>query len=78
MHGLLRIDKKRLVISPFDHFRRGQIECPAFVIFLDGYPRLAEWAQKQFDGFLTSGGFGDQGAPRHPPRVLKISIVSIT
>jgi hypothetical protein len=54
MHCLIRIDKKRLVISPYDHFRRGQIEGPAFVVDLDEYPHLAEWAEKELGSFQKS------------------------
>jgi len=51
MHCLMMIDKKTLIISPFDHFRRGQIEAPAFVVDLNTHPLLYEWAVKEFKGF---------------------------
>jgi hypothetical protein len=51
MHCLMRLDDKRVILSPFDHFRRGRIEGPAFLIDTNVLPHLGEWADKELRGF---------------------------
>jgi len=54
MHCLMRIDEKRILLSPFDHFRRSHIEGPAWLVESDRYKPVAQWAQKEFEGFRKS------------------------
>jgi hypothetical protein len=51
MYCLMSIDERYLMISPYDHFRRGKIEAPTFLIPIAKSSRWYEWARKEFDGF---------------------------
>jgi hypothetical protein len=53
MHCLMMIDKKLVVLSPFDHFRRLHIEGPAWVMEIESYPEIGKWAEKEFAGFKS-------------------------
>ncbi len=56
MHCLISVNKKRLVLAPFEHFRQwGEIGNPTFIINLEEYPRLADWAARELNGFERSG-----------------------
>ena len=55
MWCLVLIDNRWLIIDPFDHFRRGQIEGPAFVIDLEQNPEWRGWADKELVGFRETG-----------------------
>lgn len=48
---IMRVDRNRLIVSPFDTFRRERKEAPTFVIREDAYPSIAEWGRKELEGF---------------------------
>ena len=55
MHLLMRVDKKTLIFSPYDHTRlRRRVEAPAFIVETETHTQLAEWAQKEFEGLEGS------------------------
>lgn len=53
MGCIVIIDESYVVISPFDHFRRGHIEAPAVVVRVNERHRAVhEWAKKELDEFI--------------------------
>ncbi|MCX4820237.1 hypothetical protein OG883_10020 [Streptomyces sp. NBC_01142] len=54
MWCLVLIDRRWLIIDPFDHFRRGAIEGPGVLIDLDKNPDWAVWAEKEIAGFRAN------------------------
>lgn len=56
MHCLMRIDDDRVLFSPFDHFRRGRIEGPAFLADSSSMPGMARWVIKEIAGFAAEQG----------------------
>ncbi|WP_146022226.1 hypothetical protein [Streptomyces sp. CB02959] len=55
MWCLVLIDRRWLIVDPFDHFRRGAIEGPGFVIDLEQNPEWLAWADKELSGFKNTG-----------------------
>jgi len=51
MHCLMRVDSSIVLLSPFDHYRRSQIEGPAFLIDVRQFPHIGRWAEKELAGF---------------------------
>jgi TIR domain len=56
---IMRVDRRILIISPFDHFRRLRIETPSFAIGAGGHPRVNEWVEKEFAGFKKTSADHD-------------------
>lgn len=54
MHCLMRLDGRRVLLSPFDHFRRGNVEGPAWLVDTDKYKYIGTWADKEFAGFRST------------------------
>jgi hypothetical protein len=52
LHCNIRIDRRVLVLSIYEHIRKMRVEAPAIVVSLERYKDSQEWFDKEFSGLI--------------------------